>query len=112
VGLIIESTQDPVLKIDETRFTRDRGMWRSVSISVCQSLSVVLEASWTRTYNPLAGSHMISPARTFASVLARSGVAPRRSCAVVADAGRFVSVSGDQSGNLIMHLVSAAGASP
>jgi hypothetical protein len=62
----------------------------------------------SRTYNPLAASRMISPARTFASVLARSGVPPRRSCAVVADVGRFVAVSGDQSGNLIMHLVNAA----
>ena len=40
MGLIIESTQDPVPKFDETMFPCDRGVWRSVSISVFQSLSV------------------------------------------------------------------------
>jgi hypothetical protein len=40
VGLIIEQTQDPVPKFDETMFPCDRGVWRSVSISVFQSLSV------------------------------------------------------------------------
>jgi hypothetical protein len=58
----------------------------------------------TRTRNPLVVRHMIRVVLRTAPTLFRGGITRFRSSLVTAHGMRFLAVSGDQSGNLIMSL--------